>query len=154
MSRTSIKPLPEETSIMARRCVNQVTTRSRALGMRAGASSEEVLVSEMILLGQFQNLWQHSAAVAPEHALAAAVLSEGLNDLKRYRFAKRRRGQRLYWEAYAWVAADDRTWPFSFVNICESIGVAVEPVRNEAFAIASPTRGQDVVPEAVVENAA
>jgi len=140
--------------MMARKCVNQVATRSGALGMPGETSSEDIWVSEVILPEQFQNLWRHSAAVAPEHALAAAVLSEGLNDLKRYRFAKRRRGQRLYWEAYAWVAADDRTWPFSFVNICESIGVAVEPVRNEVFAIASPTRGQDVVPEAVVENAA
>src|SRR5262249_12051668 len=52
------KPLPEETSMMARRCVNQGTTRSRALGMPGETSSEDVWVSEVILPEQFQNLWR------------------------------------------------------------------------------------------------
>jgi hypothetical protein len=32
-------------------------------------------------------------------------------------------------EAEAWFAADDREWPFSFLNICQAIGVEPDRVR-------------------------
>ena len=46
--------------------------------------------------------------------------------------------QRLYWQAYAWVADDDRQWPFSFVNLCETLGLDIEAIRRQSFDLATP----------------
>jgi hypothetical protein len=93
--------------------------------------SDDILVPEAALPAQFADIWHKSRAVTPERALVLAVVWEAVLDLEKYRFAKRRRQQRLYWQAYEWVTSDDRSWPFSFVNLCEAIGLTVEPVRKQ-----------------------
>lgn len=92
--------------------------------------SDDILIPEAALPTQFDEIWHKTRAIAPERALALAVMWEAVLDLDKYRFAQRRRQQRLYWEAYQWITADDRSWPFSFVNLCDSIGLTVEPVRK------------------------
>ena len=32
-------------------------------------------------------------------------------------------------EVDAWISADDRTWPFSFVNVCEVLGLDCSALR-------------------------
>lgn len=140
--------------MIARGGANGAATRSGVPGMWVGIS-DDVLAPEVLLPGQFQDVWHHSGAVAPERMLAMAVLSEALHDLTRYRFAKRRRMQRLYWEAYEWVTAADRNWPFSFVNLCDSLGLTVEAVRAQVLATPPAVPGEfDAVPEALLEKAA
>jgi hypothetical protein len=92
--------------------------------------SDDILIPEAALPAQFDEIWHKTRAIAPERALALAVMWEAVLDLDKYRFAQRRRQQRLYWEAYQWITANDRSWPFSFVNLCDSIGLTVEPVRK------------------------
>ena len=101
--------------------------------------SEDVLVPSTLRPVQFHDIWSRSQAISPEQSLALAVLREALDDLMRYRFARRRRGQRLYWEAYDWIASDDREWPYSFVNLCEAAGIPVELTRQQVLTPASET---------------
>ena len=93
--------------------------------------SDDILVPEAALPAQFAEIWHKTRAVTPERALALAVMWEAVTDLDKYRYATRRRQQRLYWEAYEWVTSDDRSWPFSFVNLCDALNLAVEPVRQQ-----------------------
>jgi len=120
--------------------------------------SDEILVPMAIPPIQFQDIWSRSKVISPERGLALAVVQEALNDLASHRFAKGRRGQRLYWQAYGWVAADDREWPFSFVNLCETLGLAVEPIRRRVLDPMRPTRASavrlDAGPEAMLKKAA
>ena len=92
--------------------------------------SDDILIPEAALPAQFDEIWHKTRAITPERALALAVMWEAVLDLDKYRFAQRRRQQRLYWEAYQWITVDDRAWPFSFVNLCDAIGLTVEPVRK------------------------
>jgi len=62
--------------------------------------------------------------------LAAAVLEAAAADLRNFRYARRRRRQRLYWQAYQWVMSEEREWPFSFVNICESLRLSPAAMRE------------------------
>lgn len=128
-------------------------------GRAAGPSlslgvSEDLLVPTTVLPVQFLDLWSRSGGVAPARRLAVAVLREALNDLTRYRFARRRRPQRLYSEAYAWVASDDRAWPFSFVNLCEVAGLSVEAIRRRALDPTPPRRSVESVDAGRVGKAA
>jgi hypothetical protein len=77
---------------------------------------------------QFHDIWG-GGGHSPERELAAAVLDAAVVDLEKYRYARGRYRQRMYWQAYQWVASEDRSWPFSFVNICESLRLAPEALR-------------------------
>lgn len=61
------------------------------------------------------------------------MLRQALNDLQKFRYARRRRRQRLYMEAYRWVASNDRSWPYSFLNICDALGLSADALRAEVL---------------------
>ncbi len=116
---------------------------------------DELLIPEAALPTQFQDIWHHTRAITSERALALAVLEQALLDLQRYRFAKRRRQQRFYMEAYKWVAADDREWPFSFVNLCEALDFSPEGLRERLLGdigVVAPRRSSAIGEE--IEEAA
>ena len=108
---------------------------------RLCARSEDILIPTVIRPIQFHDIWFRSRTLPPERRLAFAVLEQALNDLVRFRFARGRGGQRLFWHAHDWIASDDREWPFSFVNLCDVFGLAVEPIRRWALAPAWAMRG-------------
>jgi hypothetical protein len=107
--------------------------------------SDDILIPEAALPTQFDEIWHKTRAITPERALSLAVMWEAVLDLDRYRFAQRRRQQRLYWEAYEWITSDNRDWPFSFVNLCDAIGLAAGPVRKRLLG--------DMLPGATAEPA-
>jgi hypothetical protein len=99
------------------------------------ASSESNNVPRVPLFGgailhpaQFHDIWS-GGGQSPERELAAAVLDSAVGDLRNYRYAPQRSRQRAYWQTYRWVASADREWPFSFVNICESLRLSPEALR-------------------------
>jgi hypothetical protein len=116
--------------------------------------SDDILVPEAALPAQFHDIWHKTRAVSPERALALAVLWEAVLDLDKYRFAQRRRQQRLYWEAYEWVTSDDRSWPYSFANLCDAVGLTVEPVRKELLGELRALPPTTAVAEPMLEKAA
>ncbi len=93
--------------------------------------SDDILVPDSALPTQFADIWHKTRAITPERALALAVMWEAVTDLDKFRFATRRRQQRLYWEAYQWVTSNDRSWAYSFLNLCDALNLAAEPVRKQ-----------------------
>jgi hypothetical protein len=73
----------------------------------------------------------------PEKDLALGVLKQAARDLRRFRSATRGVRRELYRDAYDWITANDFSWPYSFVNVCKSLGVCSEVVRMEVLADAS-----------------
>jgi len=119
--------------------------------------SDDILVPEAALPAQFDDIWHKTRAITPERALALAVLWEAVLDLDKHRFAKRRRQQRLYWEAWEWVTSNDRSWPFSFANLCDLLGLSVEPARAQLLADrapAAPAAEKPAAQEPLLEKAA
>jgi hypothetical protein len=106
------------------------SSRSQSQRMWFGIPEEGLMPVAMHPV-QFHELWARSGTIAPERRLALTVLDEALRDLVRYRFARGRRGQRLYWEAYNWVFTDDHAWPFSFINLCTYANLAADAVREQ-----------------------
>jgi len=79
---------------------------------------------------QFSDLWNGvSVHGRAELALAAAVLEGAAEDVVKYRNARRRSHQRMYWEAYEWMESSDRHWPFSFLNICDCLRLSPAALR-------------------------
>lgn len=67
----------------------------------------------------------------PQKSLAAGVLNQAAYDLRRYRSAYSKVGRELYLDVYRWITANDASWPFSFLNVCESLGLMPRVVRSE-----------------------
>jgi len=76
-------------------------------------------------------------AVTPEKGLAAGVLKQAARDLRRFRAATRGVKRELYLDAYSWITANDFSWPYSFVNVCELLHVCPDVIRTEVLAEAS-----------------
>lgn len=89
----------------------------------------EHAVEGAMLPEQFAGIWHTTNTRSSEQRLALAMLERTMSDLAINRFARRRKRQRLYLEAYDWVASDDVTWPYSFVNTCQTLGVTPAKVR-------------------------
>ena len=85
------------------------------------------LAPEPALPTQFQDIWSRSHVTGPEPRLALAVLQLAVVDLLKHASAPGAEGRRLYRKARAWISSTDRAWPYSFLNLCESI--QIDPIR-------------------------
>ena len=68
--------------------------------------------------------------IRPEESLAVAVLENAVGTLKRYAVADGRAGRRVFAEVDEWFACDDTDHPFTFVSICDVLGLDVSYVRS------------------------
>ena len=69
--------------------------------------------------------------------LAAGVLKQAAQDLRRFYNATTRVERELYLDAYRWITVDDSSWPFSFLNVCQLLNLTPDIVRQELVADAS-----------------
>ena len=69
--------------------------------------------------------------------LAAGVLKQAAQDLRRFHGAKSAIERELYLDAYRWVISDDCSWPFSFLNVAHLLNLAPETLRQELLTDAS-----------------
>jgi hypothetical protein len=63
--------------------------------------------------------------------LAAGVLKQAKQDLRRFHGATSAVERELYLDAYSWFTSDDCTWPFSFQNVYRLLNLSPEAVREE-----------------------
>jgi len=66
----------------------------------------------------------------PECRLMWAVLQDAIDTYAKHVDAKRPRHRRLFREVAEWIEEDDLTWPFSFINICHTLGLDPDYIRE------------------------
>jgi len=69
--------------------------------------------------------------------LAAGILKQAAQDLRRFHGAASKVERELYLDAYRWVISYDCSWPFSFLNVCQLLNLAPESLREELLTDAS-----------------
>ena len=65
--------------------------------------------------------------------LAAGVLKQAAQDLRRFHGATSAVEREFYLDAHRWVISDDCSWPFSFLNVCQVLNLTPETVREEVL---------------------
>jgi hypothetical protein len=83
---------------------------------------------------EFAGAPDKASLIEPERALAAGVLRQTASDLRRFRESEDAVGREMYWDARSWFLSNDIEWPYSFLNVCHSLGIAPENIRDEVFA--------------------
>ena len=64
-----------------------------------------------------------------ERRLLLAVLEEAIRTYQRYACASDHRGVTLLSQVEAWFASEDSDWTFSFVAICDALGLETTYLR-------------------------
>jgi len=59
-----------------------------------------------------------------------AVLEDAVDCYQKHSHSTEARGQQLFAEAVEWVESDDRSWLFSFENICDTLEINADYVRR------------------------
>jgi len=77
------------------------------------------------------NAVEDYASATNQKDLAAGVLKQAAQDLRRFHGATSAIERELYLDAYRWVISDDCSWPFSFLNVCQLLNRAPESLRQE-----------------------
>src|SRR5262245_10021274 len=99
----------------------------------AAAADGERMIHVMLPV---QYLREKGARLAePEKRLAFAVLQTVMYDCgtvaKKANGRARGQNRQAYAQAMAYVASRDRSWPYSFENLCETIGVDADLLRRQ-----------------------
>jgi hypothetical protein len=66
-----------------------------------------------------------------QRELAAGVLKQAEQDLRRFHGAASTIERELYLDAYRWVMSDDSAWPFSLLPVCQLLNLVPEDVRQD-----------------------
>jgi hypothetical protein len=74
--------------------------------------------------------FQRRSHLDPEKKLMLAVLDNAIACFQKYAFTRDRKGKVLSQEAEYWIQDKNSDWPFSFANICETLGFAPDYFRQ------------------------
>jgi hypothetical protein len=85
---------------------------------------------DALLPAQFYAAFRGGSGVSGEKRLMLAVLQDALDCYQKYAFAKDSSGQQMFADADEWIADPDRSWYFSFENICEILEINPEYLRR------------------------
>jgi hypothetical protein len=83
-----------------------------------------------LLPAQYAELSRGSEPIQPERRLMLAVLSDAIVLFQTRAPAVPSAREHDCEEARRWILSNDRAWPYSFVNVCEALGIAFQPLRR------------------------
>jgi len=99
-----------------------------------GARDPEILAElfapDLVLPEQFFEGARSDSFISGEKALMLAVLEDGIRCFQEHLRNPRSNPRLLSRQAEQWINAVDYEWPFSFVNICETLGINPSALRD------------------------
>jgi hypothetical protein len=105
-----------------------------AKGKRGFSASHDRLASlfepDVLLPAQFFAAFRREGGLERERLLMLAVLEDAVDCYQKYAHARDPRGRQMYEESRDWVISSDRSWLFSFENICDTLEINADYVRR------------------------
>ena len=85
---------------------------------------------DTLLPAQYFAAFSRDGGIVRERRLMLAVLQDAVECYQKYALARDPRGTMLFENACEWIDSGEREWPFSYVNICEVLGLNPEYIRR------------------------
>lgn len=89
-----------------------------------------LLQPDTLLPSQYFAALKRKGAHEPERRLAIAVLQDAVDCFQKHLRARDRKARQLFLDAEEWICSEDRSWPFSFENICDLLQINPEYLRR------------------------
>ena len=99
-------------------------------GERTPESLADLFTPDIILPEQFFEGARRDSQASGEKALMLAVLEDGIRCFQEHLRNPRSNPRLLSQQAESWIRAVDYDWPFSFVNVCETLGIDPAALRR------------------------
>ena len=93
----------------------------------------ELFAPEVVLPEQLPQGYRKDSYLSGEKALMLAVLEDGIRCFQEHLTNPRSNPRLLSKQAEDWIGAIDYEWPFSFNNVCETLGIDPEALRERLF---------------------
>ena len=97
---------------------------------RTPESLAELFSPDIVLPEQFFEGARRDSYISGEKALMLAVLEDGIRCFQEHLRNPRSNPRLLSQQAEDWIRAVDYDWPFSFNNICETLGIDPSALRT------------------------
>ena len=113
---------------------------------RGGETIEGLFQPDILAPAQYFDGLMKEQVRAPERDLALAMLEDAVVCFQKYLKSTREKEHYLFTETEEWVLSDDRDWVFSFLNLCDFLGLDPEFLRKGLLRWKDAAlRGQDAV---------
>jgi hypothetical protein len=99
-------------------------------GPRTPEALADLFTPDIVLPEQFIQGARRDSFISGEKALMLAVLEDGIRCFQEHLRNPRSNPRMLSQEAEAWIKAVDYDWPFSFQNVCETLGIDADALRG------------------------
>ena len=94
----------------------------------------ELFAPEIVLPDQIHQGYRRDSYLSGEKALMLAVLEDGIRCFQEHLRNPRSNPRLLSQQAEEWIRAVDYEWPFSFNNVCETLGIDPSALRGSLLA--------------------
>jgi len=105
------------------------TTNEPGTGRRDPEILAELFAPEIVLPDQILAGARRDSVVSGEKSLMLAVLEDGIRCFQGHLTNERSNPALLAAQAEEWIRAVDYDWPFSFVNVCETLNIDPDALR-------------------------
>jgi hypothetical protein len=85
---------------------------------------------DVLLPSQYFAAMRRRVPKEPEYRLIVAVLEDAIDCYQKHLFAREPKARQLFEDAAEWIGSDDRSWPYSFVSICDILNLNPHYVRG------------------------
>jgi hypothetical protein len=90
----------------------------------------DLFAPDVVLPEQFFEGARRDSYISGEKALMLAVLEDGIRCFQEHLRNPRSNPRLLSQQSEAWIRAVDYEWPFSFNNVCETLGIDPSALRS------------------------
>jgi hypothetical protein len=105
-----------------------------ATSERGGLTSEEKIASlfqpDTLLSDQYFENLRRKTFFEPEKRLMLAVLEDAIRYYQDNWFSRNSKRKRIFDETEEWILTPDSDWVFSFVHVCETLGLSPAYLRR------------------------
>lgn len=91
---------------------------------------ERLFAPDLITAEQHRDRVRPEASDRPEIRLMLAVMEDAVASIQRFATCPTASSRREFDEAVEWVESTDRSWPYSFENVCGALSLEPETVRR------------------------
>jgi len=82
---------------------------------------------------RYSDQWLGTSGLQPEKSLMLAVLLDTAECFQKYALLRDEYTNRVFRDTEDWIFQDNHEWPFSFINICEALGIDPQYFRKGLF---------------------
>jgi hypothetical protein len=91
---------------------------------------QELFQPDTLLPSQYFDRLRRRSSVDGERRLMVAILEDAVDVYRKQAGARDRKRRQLFEDAEAWIESDDRSWVFSYENICDMLSIDAAYLRK------------------------